>query len=59
MGTFNGNGKTITLASNGEISFNANMNPTLSFIGRATNAKIINTNIKVEDDIIVNRCALK
>ena len=56
-GTFDGNGKTITLKSAGTIAFNANMSPTFGFIGRAVRAKIINTNIKIEQDILVNRCA--
>ena len=56
---FNGNGKTVTLISDGGIAVNSNMSPFLGLFGRATYAKIINTNMKVTQDLLVVRSTQK
>lgn len=54
-GIFNGNGKTITLHTTGNLSLNADTDHAVGLFGTAEGAKFINTNVVVADDLLVNK----
>ncbi len=56
-GIFDGNGKTITLKSSNNISLNADLNPNIGLFANAESAQILNTNVNVENDILINKSA--
>ena len=55
-GIFNGNGKTVTLNSNGIIALNSYDNHQIGLFGNIQNAKIANVDVNVNTDILVNKC---
>ncbi len=55
-GIFNGNGKTVTLKSDGKIPLDNNTNHHIGLFGDAKNAKILGTNVKIETDILISKC---
>lgn len=55
-GVFNGNDKTVTLMSEGNISLDENLNHSVGLFGEIENAQILNTNVKVINDVVVDKC---
>ena len=55
-GIFNGNGKTVTLKSDGKISLDENINHHIGLFGDAKDAEFFSTNVKIENDILISKC---